>query len=267
MPNTNINRKIVLAQRRLYDISSIEYFAALATQPTVARKAIINTLVVELKRIGAWSLIDRLWLFASETQQAATISLVNPLSTAITEVNSPAWVADQGYTSDGLTSYLDTNFNPSTQALKYTLNDAYFGVYNRTNVAENTNHGHFDATNATLMVDRSATDTATARINQTVVASTISVANTDSRGLISVRRSSSSDIAIFRNGSSLGTGTVTSNGIPNNNMYFLARNAAGTPGTFSTKQHSIAFVSSSGVPVVSFYNAIQTYMTALGTQV
>ena len=123
MPNTNINRKIVLAQRRLYDISSIEYFAALATQPTVARKAIINTLVVVLKRFGAWSLIDRLWLFASETQQAATISLVNPLSTAITEVNSPAWVADQGYTSDGLTSYLDTNFNPSTQALKYTLND------------------------------------------------------------------------------------------------------------------------------------------------
>ncbi|MEK6884934.1 MAG: hypothetical protein AABY22_35210, partial [Nanoarchaeota archaeon] len=97
MPSRYINRNVVIKGMRL-EPETITYMGYLTVSPSIDRQIAINNLVKELKITGIWWLLDRLWLHASQTQQAAIISLVNPSSTAITEVNSPTWVANQGYT-------------------------------------------------------------------------------------------------------------------------------------------------------------------------
>jgi len=46
----------------------------------------LNTFVATLKLNGIWTELDRLWIFATEQEQHAKVSLVNPTSTQITKV-------------------------------------------------------------------------------------------------------------------------------------------------------------------------------------
>ena len=79
---------------------------------------------------------DRLWIHGLNNDVAARTSFVNPSSTIITAVNSPTFTANQGYQGNGSTSYLNTNYNPSTQGVKYTLSNASGFAYIGNNVIE-----------------------------------------------------------------------------------------------------------------------------------
>lgn len=85
-------------------------------------------MISELKVAGIFSKLDRFWIFATEQQQHARVSLVNSSSTQISEVLSPVWVRNQGYDGDG-SGYLNTKYIPNTQREKMSLNDASYGVY------------------------------------------------------------------------------------------------------------------------------------------
>src|ERR1700722_4642317 len=95
----------------------------------------IDNFIRQLIFDGNWSLFDRLWLFATEQRQHATISLVNPKGisapwpTNIMEVNPQflLWNPLTGYRNGGsgngisTNSYLNTNYNPSTQGVNFKL--------------------------------------------------------------------------------------------------------------------------------------------------
>jgi len=264
MPNTIINRKVVFGGIK-YDADALTYFSYLTTPPSSARKQIINNLVLTLKANSNWALLDRLWLLASESQQASTISLVNPSSTAITEVNSPTWTLDQGYTGNGSTSYLDSNFNKSSQGVNYTLNVASFGVYCRTNIAAPTDEmGTFDGTNGAQLLTRS-TASIVARINTS--AGLIVDAIPDSLGLTAISRVDASNIMSYKNGSLINTTAGAASAIPNLVTFICALNLSSVASVHSAKQLSMAFAGSGTINQATFYTAIQNYMTALGTQV
>src|SRR3990167_3364982 len=151
----------IFNKKRLFDPDTVRYITQLASgRPNYIHQRRVDTLVEGLKQDGNWRLLDRLWIFAQPLQELSRVSLVNPTSTQITEVNAPTWTANQGYTGNGVNMYLNTNFNPSTQGVNYVLNSGSLGAYNRTNVGENAaSAGQTDAAQGTLVNPRTQRNT------------------------------------------------------------------------------------------------------------
>ncbi len=256
-----------IASSRGYDISSLAYFAAVPDSFSTARKDIINTLVVQLKSIGAWSKLDRLWLMANTTSGNALVSLVNPGSTAMSLVNAPTFTTDRGFAGDGATSYIDTNFVPSTDAVNYLLDDAEMFLYCRTNAAANTAEMGVDSNannNCNLIITKFGDGNYYAKINNQV-AGNITNPITSSLGLLTIKRTSSLNVNFLQNGSSLNVDTSASTALPMASVYICAHNSAAP--LYSTKQIALAGLSAGSINDAAFYKCIQTYMTAIGAQV
>jgi len=249
----------------LYDPDAMLYFEQLTPQPSALYKEAINTLIKQLKSDGNWNKLDRLWNFATEYQQHATISIVTPTSTAITEVNSPTWVASLGYTGNGTTQYLDTGFNPSSGGM-YTQNNGSIGFYSRTNsdLASGVDMGcSYGASTITIFARN--TNTFYNRIN---AASSTGVSNADSRGFFAGSRSSSTTQLGFKNGSQVSSGSQTSNALVNYNMYIMAYNYnGGGPANWTTRQYAMAFIGTGAIDQGTLYAAIQTFATTMGFNV
>jgi hypothetical protein len=250
-----------------YDPDAQAYFNQLIPEPSVTYKNAVNTLVLQLKADGNWSELDRFWIHATEHQQNARISLVNPTSTAITEVNSPTWTAGQGYTGNGTTMYLNTNFNPSTSGVNYTLNSASLFSYSRTNLLQNSvDFGAIVGSNSSRIFPRFGPDRFYAPINENL--SFNGNVNTDSRGLFSGVRAGANSTYTYKNGV-LGFSRLVSNPatIPAANIFTFCSNNAGIPSAFSSRQIACAGLGSGAINQATFYSAIQTFATTIGFNV
>ncbi len=250
-----------------YETESKTLFRNMTTPPDSARKRIINALIKRLKGDGAWNLLDTLWLYAAHDQQASRLNWKNPGTFTITEVNSPTWTINQGYTGNGTNMYLNTNWNPSTNGVNYVLNSGAFGLYGRLSMSANTNAegGALDASSrGPAILSRFTADVFRGRIN-TVTNTT--AANTNTQGLFATARTASNSQDIYKNGVLQANSTAASSVVPSVNLFFLAYNGNGTATGFSVQQISFAFSGSGSINQLLLYNAVQQYMTSLGTQV
>jgi len=94
------------------------------TLPSASQQGLQNQLVIDLKDAGVWSKLDLFYVFATDgDSDFASINWKDPNSHEITEVNSPAFTTNLGFSSDGVSSHLDTNFNLSTDGTNYNQND------------------------------------------------------------------------------------------------------------------------------------------------
>lgn len=117
-----------------YDEDAIAIFDAMDTEPNATRKARINAVVAALKDAGVWTKLDRLWVMAAHEQGITSrLDWKAPTTTGrrLTEVNSPTFNADQGYTGNGSTMTLNTNFVPITDGVNWALTTASYGVWVR----------------------------------------------------------------------------------------------------------------------------------------
>lgn len=90
------------------------------TLPSESQQALQNQLVVDLKSAGVWSKLDTFYVFATDgDSDFASINWKDPNSFEITEVNSPTFTTNLGYSSDGVSAHLNTNFNLSTDGTNY----------------------------------------------------------------------------------------------------------------------------------------------------
>jgi len=252
-----------------FDADTKLWLAQCGTRPSNAVVSAVDTFIRQCKVDGNWSLLDRFWLFAQDVQANARISIVNPSSTNITEVNSPTFNANQGYTGNGTTSYLRSAFIPSSNGINYTLNSASLFLYSRTNNAENKiNMGgsSFGSLGNIYVIPRFSDDKFYGRINESS-ANFISVANTDGRGLFVARRTASNATALYKNGVSVATDTDTSNSLCNVELYILGYNNNGSLLSPATKQIAIAGVGSGSIEQAKFYTAVQNLATAIGFSV
>jgi hypothetical protein len=98
------------------------------TLPSAGQQALQNQLVVDLKDGGIWSKLDTFGVFATDGD--SDFALIDWIRlTDYTAVNSPTFTTNQGFTGDGVSAYIDTNFNPSTSGVNYTLNNASRGIH------------------------------------------------------------------------------------------------------------------------------------------
>lgn len=252
--------------KRLFHPDTVRYITQLASaRPNFVHQKRIDEFVLGLKQDNNWSHFDRLWIFAHPVQALSLVSLVNPTSTQITEVNSPAWVANQGYTSNGTTSYLNSNFIPSTHGVNYVLNSGSVGAYTRTNIAINgVEVSCYIGGNRINLSARMATNVFLGNINADTASTLPSV---DSRGLFAAARTASNLTTGYRNGSSFGTIADVSTTLPTIALYILSQNNNGTPGSFSTREISMVFIGSGNINQLKLFLRIERYMDQLNSGV
>jgi hypothetical protein len=266
-PNPILHRKIHGTQ---YDPDAQYYFNQLVGGADTSFKSILNATIRSAKVTGYFGEIDRWWLHATGLQQHARVSIVNPTSTQITEVNSPNWTQGQGYTGNSSNMYLNTNYTPSTNGVKYTVNDACMGVYVRTNMMENSVamgvQDTLSGDKASYVIPRFTDDKAYFKMNNTFVTFT-SVSNTDSRGFVQSMRDGANSLKGSRNGAQIATGAVASTGLPTIPIYILGNNSNNTLQFPSGHQIAISVAGSSRLSEAGFYNIIQQLATDLGFNV
>lgn len=84
------------------------------------------SLIDKLQQIGVWYVLDVLYIFKtgdSGLSDFATLNWILPASYQITLVNSPSFDGD-GFTGNSTSSYLSTNYNPSTNGIYYVRTSA-----------------------------------------------------------------------------------------------------------------------------------------------
>ena len=130
----NISDKIKLTNIPEPDLDYTALKSYATTQgyslPSNSQQIIQEQLIKDLKTAGVWDKLDLLYVFATDgDNDFATLNWKAPSSFQTTKVNSPTFTADSGFTGDGLSSYLDTNFTISTDATNYSQNNASTFVY------------------------------------------------------------------------------------------------------------------------------------------
>jgi hypothetical protein len=98
------------------------------TLPSASQQLLQNQLVVDLKDGGIWSKLDTFAVFATDGN--SDFALIDWIRlTDYTAVNSPAFTTNEGFKGNTSSSYINTNYTPSTQGVNYTSSDASYGVF------------------------------------------------------------------------------------------------------------------------------------------
>lgn len=132
--------------------------------PSARNLQLFSQLVTGLKAGGFWTTMDCLWFMANDSasgQPFGRINWRNPSVAYLTPVSSPTWSVNTGYTFSGA-NYIDTNFNPATMGVNYTLNDA--GRYAFIPARTATNNGIVDG-NAVAVNDNAMRISASSTLN------------------------------------------------------------------------------------------------------
>ncbi len=207
---------------------------------------------------------DRLYIHGLSNSIAARTSFVNPDSTIATEVNAPTFTANRGYQGNGTTSYLNTNFNPSTQGVKYTQSSASLFVYSRTNVAANyIDIGAIDASNKSFIAPKNADVFSYYPTNLSTSIGSPQATPADSLGLYQTRLLSGV-LNFYKQGVAIGSLAMTPVAIPTVPFYLLAGDNTNTPVLFSARQISVSGMGSGLIKQLNFYNAVQALGTSIG---
>lgn len=239
------------------------YILGLATELSEAQITRLNNFVYCLKNGLSISNLsdafDVMYIFAGETQESSLRNLIKRANDA-TLNNAPAWVQYEGFTGNGLNANINSNYNASTQAVVYQLNNASIGAYARLNLAEDKIiMGSNSGTNYTDLVLRLTTNNFNCRINGGAVSA--AVANLDSRGMFITTRIDALTNNFYLN-KVHNSSVKASAAIPNNNITFLCRNGS----FFSSNQISFGFAGKgllqSDVNYIS--DCFEAYMDANG---
>lgn len=245
----------------------------MTTKPTTARATLIARTITRLRAAGVWSKHDALWVMAGHHEQASRLDwkgtpafTLTPADTNTSTPSAPSFTADRGWTGNGTTTYLDTNWDPSVHGRGFTLNAASIRAWVRTNLASPA--PLFVAGRETpktwLQVGAGIMSVA---VNQ-LAASAITPAPATSVGLFAANRVSGAEVRAFANGalasavsvasSSMGFGTLTIGG--------LRMGSGGAMTNFAAHQHAFFGV---GAPLTdaeeaAFYAIMRDYMLGVG---
>lgn len=223
----------------------------------------LQELILGLRNDGNLSELDLFDIIGGlESDEQRLTPLISSSGSTFTAVNSPTLDVN-GVTGNGTNSYLNLNYNTSTNGVKYTQDSACFGFYCRTDSIEaNGISIGGNSNNSYVYLKRSAGGNIITRINTSSDFSTAN-ANPTSTGLFSMARTSSSASSFFKNGVSIQSGSSTSAALSSSSWY-LCRSASGD---YSARNYASVHIGSGNINQVELYNRVQTYMTKRGINV
>jgi hypothetical protein len=207
---------------------------------------------------------DRLWIHGLSNNIAARTSFVNPGSFLLTLINAPLFTPYLGYTGDGLTTGIDTNYNPRTQGVKYTLNNCTGFSYINNNVIGGSAFGSYDNVNAGAFLYPQFTSNQPVYYANSIATGSIGTGN--SKGLSTVNRTGLASLNLYKSGILNASSTISSTAIPNLNMFLLGANYLGLFAPIAGTISATGF-GSSNYNQLNFYNSLQALATSLGWNV
>lgn len=224
------------------------------TLPSDSQKTLQNQLVLGLKSAGIWSKLDTFANFATDGDSNYALIDWKRL-TQYTAVNSPTFTTNQGFKGNGISSYIDTNFNAVTQGVNYTQNNASRYVFMF--LASGT--GALDGKSVVSINNMTRASTGNQRINQGTIGLTGgSFDFTAIQGMKSIHRTNSTNVELF-NATSQGSRTATSANMNSNNQFVLRAGSVYGGHTVSMYANGASLVSEN----TDFVNAFNTYITSL----
>lgn len=257
-----------------YDAAAVAYFAAVVTAGgtlSTSDKTIYNTLFAGLRTDGLLSILDRL----SVAAPTATPTLVDLISlTTQTPVNSPSFVASQGYAGDGATSYINTGFTPGSG--HFALGSASFGVYTRTSRTGtggcNMGCSGGEAAHPETDFYPHYTD-GNAYLDVVVVAPNAATPPANVQGMWVLSRTSSTIQVAYQNGSAFNSpGSVSQGASLPNTSFSVGANTNGSSGAhydYSTDQNAAWFIGGglNATQAANLTTRVNNFFTSYGTNV
>lgn len=243
-----------------FDAATLAWVAAVvANGGTVSagREQIVDDLIVGLKSDGLFTKLDRLWLLAAENAPSALTDIIaDALATA---TSSPTFAVDAGYTGDGATSYVDSNFNPaSAPSPKYVLGDATLFGWSNTGGTENKQFVGYGA--ETFIYPQFGDTNCYYNINQQ---GQQIAGNSFETGLFQATKTAVSTGQFFFNGSPVFSDTATATTVQSADFTICA---LPINGHYSLRQASALGIGAgfNATQALNLYNRLRTYMTAVG---
>ena len=255
-----------------YCAEAMALFARMTTQPTDARKTVINTFITSLKTAGVWSKLDAMYVLAAADQQAALLNWIADTNNATAE-NSPSFVADSGFKSDGSTSWVNTHYNPYQDSVHLSRVGATVSVYVVTPMAASDKYDvgciEFNGSYSFLFINscNAANSTNAAMWHNSAYNGSLAV--TSSLGLTSVSRNATSAY-VYKNGTGGITDTYVPQYCPNANFGICcgSYNWGGSPIQSAFSQRRISFTLIGGLlsatEQAALATSVETYMDAVG---
>lgn len=214
-----------------------------------AHQIAATTFICGLVSHNLFSTFDVLYTFATKDTSDAQLNLVSS-SFSATLNGSPTFTADTGYTGvdASTTIFINTGFNPTTATSpKFTLNSGTIGAWILSDSQASASGGlpiaQYDGTHVAQLLVWFSDGVSYCYLNQ-AASTTASATIAHSTGDWVCTRTASNAVALYRNGSSVGSSTDASTGESNNNIYVLARDNTGSADAGSGRQHAMAWIAS-----------------------
>jgi hypothetical protein len=248
-----------------YEAETEALWLRLSSVPSTAWKDAANTLIASLKTAGIWVKLDLLRVYAFHDATDALLNWVKDSHNGVA-YNSPAFTAKQGYKGNGSSSYINTNFNPST-AEKLSLNNNSVIIYRHTDATlstESTDTGvRQDGTTRLQISKTSGADTKLDNFGSPQFASGII-----GQGMYSMCRNSSTAFSFYKNDSLREVFLNNSISLPNYNMYDFALNNANV-GTLLFSDALLSFMLAgeylNDTEISALYSALTSYLSTIQT--
>lgn len=221
------------------------------TLPSSSQRVKQNKLLVDLKAAGVWNKLDTLAIFATDGNSDFALIDWKRLS-QYTAINSPTFISNGGFTGNGTSSYVDTNFNCLSNGVNYQGANAgrFFWADNRVNA------GPFDGTSANNRNNSFNENALRIRMNSGFTTLSVAVPF-DVDEYHAINRISTTQLEIFTNTTQY---SRTQAGGASDGLMSILRT-----GTFflNARMRFYALGSSLVSENNAFYNAMNTYFTSL----
>ena len=235
--------------------------------PTAPQQIVQNQLVLDLKAGGIWNKLDVLYIFANDGgTEFARLNWKNPNVNLATLFNPLTFTTNQGFNGNGTSSYINTNYIPSTVGNNYQLNDCSFGYWAFSGLQTGGSRVNIGTRNSSIsgLTYPVGTSENSVFINTNNILNVTLNASSSNLGLRHFNRVSSSGSRYYNSTGLVGSNTNISSDISNVPFFVCALNSANAPSFNTTTRISIMFAGSSLANDNTVLNtAFNTYITSL----
>ncbi|HUX56349.1 MAG TPA: hypothetical protein VMV77_05215 [Bacteroidales bacterium] len=244
-----------------YDPDLLTYIDGLITPLSTGNLALLNTMYIDWK-VGLGEIAnvsdadDVMYNLAGETTEISLRNMVRRAHDAIA-VNSPVHVPLEGFQGDGIGSYVDHNYIPNSDRIKFLTTNASGGVYVRTNFGA----GTYTTVVSTrrFQIRKNAADGSL--FAYSIYNNAYAFAGTVGSGYYVANKDGES---LYRNGDLLNLHNSTDQADDGYKLVSLAMSGAVIPNNYSEAQISFVYLgrTRTAPEIMSNTNVIEAYMDA-----
>ena len=209
--NTFVDANTFEIITHIYDSANATAVIARMTNPVIAEEAAMSKFVTLLGAM--WDLADDFHSYAVPTE---TNALTGWKMKMLTAVNAPTHTPGVGFAFGGVDEYINSNYNPTNDAVKYLLGDALVGAY----IVSFTDHesnwsspwGAVESPGSVELIKLQGTDVIRVHLN---TSSNLQIIEGIDNNSLYISTYNGSNVAVYKKGLSIGDTAETENGIPN----------------------------------------------------